>query len=160
MNWNAIGAIGELLGAAGVIITLVYVAIQLRENAKATRVDTADRVLRSVTASQSRLIQDGELADIVRRGTQDLSSLEPTERMRVRLWFFELLRNAEQATRHEREGVLDRDVYDRWRQSLMDLLERWPEARVYLERNRAHFDPEFLAICLVPDDPETGRGQA
>jgi hypothetical protein len=32
MNWEAIGAVGELLGAAGVIITLTYLAIQIRLN--------------------------------------------------------------------------------------------------------------------------------
>ena len=32
MNWEAIGAIGEILGAAGVIVTLGYLAFQLRQN--------------------------------------------------------------------------------------------------------------------------------
>ncbi len=30
MNWDAIGAIGEILGAAAVVATLVYLAIQIR----------------------------------------------------------------------------------------------------------------------------------
>jgi hypothetical protein len=34
MNWEALGAIGELIGAAGVIGTLVYLAVQIR---RATR---------------------------------------------------------------------------------------------------------------------------
>ena len=37
MNWGAIGAIGEVLGALGVIITLVYLAGQLRQNTKELR---------------------------------------------------------------------------------------------------------------------------
>lgn len=32
MNWEALGAIGEIVGAIGVIITLVYLAIQIRYN--------------------------------------------------------------------------------------------------------------------------------
>ena len=32
MNWEAIGAIGEILGAAGVIITLIYLSGQIRQN--------------------------------------------------------------------------------------------------------------------------------
>jgi hypothetical protein len=32
MNWNAIGAIGELLGAAAVFVSLVYLALQIRAN--------------------------------------------------------------------------------------------------------------------------------
>jgi len=37
MNWDALGALSELVGAAGVIITLAYLAIQLRENNKMMR---------------------------------------------------------------------------------------------------------------------------
>ncbi len=37
MNWDAIGAIAELLGAVGVIASLVYLATQLRQNTRATR---------------------------------------------------------------------------------------------------------------------------
>ena len=34
MNWEAIGAVGEVLGAAGVIITLAYLALQIRQNSE------------------------------------------------------------------------------------------------------------------------------
>ena len=32
MNWDAIGAIAEVVAAIGVILTLIYVAIQIRQN--------------------------------------------------------------------------------------------------------------------------------
>ena len=34
MNWDAIGAIAETLGAIGVITSLVYLAVQIRQNSK------------------------------------------------------------------------------------------------------------------------------
>ena len=37
MNWEAIGAIGEILGAAGVIGTLAYLAVQIRRNTNTIR---------------------------------------------------------------------------------------------------------------------------
>jgi hypothetical protein len=40
VNWDAIGAIGEVLGAVGVIITLVYLSVQLRQNTRAMRGQT------------------------------------------------------------------------------------------------------------------------
>ena len=39
MNWEAIGAIGSILGAVGVIGTLVYLAAQIRQNSMKTRAD-------------------------------------------------------------------------------------------------------------------------
>jgi hypothetical protein len=32
MNWEAIGAVGEIVGAVAVVITLAYLAIQVRQN--------------------------------------------------------------------------------------------------------------------------------
>jgi hypothetical protein len=37
MNWDAIGAIGEILGAAAVLATLFYLAAQIRQNTISTR---------------------------------------------------------------------------------------------------------------------------
>ena len=35
MSWNAIGALAELFGAVGVILTLVFLAMQIRQNTRA-----------------------------------------------------------------------------------------------------------------------------
>ena len=40
MDWNAVGAIGEVGGAIGVIVTLIYLAGQLRQNTRAMRSST------------------------------------------------------------------------------------------------------------------------
>ena len=42
MNWEAIGAVGEVLGAVAVVITLVYLARQLRENTKSIRLQSVE----------------------------------------------------------------------------------------------------------------------
>jgi len=40
INWDAIGAIGEIVGALGVIVTVGYLAIQVRQNTFASRAQT------------------------------------------------------------------------------------------------------------------------
>jgi len=35
MNWDAIGAIGEIIGATAVFVTLIFLTVQLRQNTKA-----------------------------------------------------------------------------------------------------------------------------
>ena len=34
MNWDAIGAVGEILGAGAVVATLLYLSVQIRQNSK------------------------------------------------------------------------------------------------------------------------------
>jgi len=40
MNWDAVGAIAELLGAIGVIGSLIYVASQVRASTVASKVES------------------------------------------------------------------------------------------------------------------------
>ena len=42
MDWNAIGAIGEVCGAVAVVITLIYLSRQLRENTKSIRLQSVE----------------------------------------------------------------------------------------------------------------------
>jgi hypothetical protein len=37
MNWQAIGAIGEIGGAVAVLVSLIYLATQIRQNTKMMR---------------------------------------------------------------------------------------------------------------------------
>ena len=41
MNWEAIGAAAEIIGALAVIVTLIYLAIQTRDNVKILRARAA-----------------------------------------------------------------------------------------------------------------------
>ena len=41
MNWEAVGAVGEIVGAIAVVITLIYLARQMRQNSSALRSTTA-----------------------------------------------------------------------------------------------------------------------
>ena len=40
MNWQALGAIGEFVGGLLVVFSLLYLALQLRQNTRALRADT------------------------------------------------------------------------------------------------------------------------
>jgi len=44
MNWEAIGAVGEILGAIGVIATLAYLAVQIRQNTQMVKAQTRDSI--------------------------------------------------------------------------------------------------------------------
>ena len=41
MNWEALGAIGEIVGALAVVLTLGYVAVQIRQYTRSVKSATA-----------------------------------------------------------------------------------------------------------------------
>ena len=46
MNWEAMGAVGDLLGAIAVVVSLVYVASQVRSGTQALKTSTRDAASR------------------------------------------------------------------------------------------------------------------
>lgn len=55
MSWDAIAAIGELLGAAAVLVTLIYLAAQIRQNTAAVATATYGRNNEAVYRASSSL---------------------------------------------------------------------------------------------------------
>jgi hypothetical protein len=58
MNWEAVGAIAEIGGVFAVIVTLAYLAMQLRQANLNIRVSVARSKVDSQSASLSQLITD------------------------------------------------------------------------------------------------------
>jgi len=78
MNWEAIGAIGEIAGTIAVVVTLVYFAMQLRQYDTGLRSATFHTTMQEF--NQINVAQlDPTLADLFDRGTNDLGSLTSTE---------------------------------------------------------------------------------
>ena len=82
MNWDAIGAIGELAGALGVIVTLAYLARQMRVNTIALQNETTRDGMQAVIDSYSTVIADAEVASIYLRGMEDFNALTEVEQIR------------------------------------------------------------------------------
>jgi len=48
MNWDAIGAVGEALGALAVVVTLIYLSTQIRQNSKVISLNETAFALQNV----------------------------------------------------------------------------------------------------------------
>lgn len=79
MNWDAVAAISEAIGAAGVIASLLYLAIQVRAGTRASAVESKLAGTRMYTDYLSMMVQKPELNDIMLRGRKDLQSLSKDE---------------------------------------------------------------------------------
>jgi len=82
MNWEAVGAVGEMAGAVGVIVTLAYLARQMRVNTIALQNETIRDSMQMVIDSYSTVIADEDVAAIYLRGMQDFNALSDVEQIR------------------------------------------------------------------------------
>ena len=86
MNWEAIGAVGEIVGATAVVASLAYLAIQIRHNTQQLEQQGRTHRLSSLIATEASaaqfrasLAQNPQLASVWRRGLESMSSLSPDE---------------------------------------------------------------------------------
>ena len=73
MNWEAIGAIGEILGAFAVFASLLYLAIQIRHNSRLSEVDLTRRALESYSNFRGLAIEN---AEVISRDSDSRQSLD------------------------------------------------------------------------------------
>ena len=75
MNWEAIGAFAEAVGAIAVLVTLVYLSIQLRQNTKAIERSTQRGVFDDANNWMYKIIESPEVAELYLAGMkEELSS--------------------------------------------------------------------------------------
>jgi hypothetical protein len=86
MNWDAVA---EVLGAFGVIASLAYLAVQIRQNtalmdrtARAAKGAAYQDFLGYFQSATLPAVHDAEIAEIVRRGMIDVDSLSEAETFR------------------------------------------------------------------------------
>ena len=145
MTIQDLGSLGELIAAIATLITLVYLALQIRANTRSLRLAGRE----STTAASSRfrdaLIRDPEVAALWNRALNDLEGLPPDERLRALAMFQEVFYTSQLVFHRVNEGVFPERT---WRQAHLQGLRsmlRNPGAKQWWKRSERFLDPEFVA---------------
>ncbi len=123
MNWEAVGAVGESLGAIGVIVSLVYLASQIRTQNRASRVSAATEWTNQWNLFLGSFAEHSELSEIWMKGTSDFSSLNPVETVQLSSHLGRIFRVGENIYDQHEQGLFDTKAWrgvawrERWRMS-------------------------------------------
>ena len=85
MNWDAIGAIGELVGALIVVLTLAYLVIEVRRNRLSTESSAVESTRAGLNWVNANTINNREHAELWVKGFADPDSLDDVQS--TRFWF-------------------------------------------------------------------------
>ena len=122
MNWEAVGAIGEIVGAAGVIASLGYLAVQIRRSAASTNMSAFQESVRAAQDLSSLIARDGELAHLLVSGSQSREELSPDDRLRFHSFWSAMLMNMEMGFHYRRNGMLEAEVFGSQSRDLLTYL--------------------------------------
>ena len=128
MNWQAIGAIGEVVGGLAVIFSLVYLAFQVRQSTRQMFESSRDAHLNAIGVTLQgfsrwrALLSNSENAELWIRGCQSYSSLSEAEQLQFRCLIEELFFTYQALHQRMQESVYDNEPWNRQRESLAAIL--------------------------------------
>ena len=111
MNWEALTAIAESVGAIGVVATLIYVSIQVRQNTRAVRASTLNAI---TTSHQAELRWSSDIGPAMMKALHRPSEMSELDTHQVTEWMTSSFLARENEFSQRRQGLLDAD---KWEQS-------------------------------------------
>ena len=142
MNWDAIGAFSESVGAAAVVITLIYLAIQIRNQTKESRLAATRDLSRDYLDAVDSITKDTEIFSLYMRALSDYEDLPHEERIRISMIFFRVFRVAEVRLLHYSSQGVEAAHFETGQLPLKDLM-KFPGLRGWWENNKDAFSEEF-----------------
>jgi len=168
MKLEKYALIAEIIGGLAVIVGLIFVGLELRQNTVVQRVTATQTLVADYENAVDLLTKDERSACIYVRGSNGLENLTGIERYEFFVMWFHLLRAAEQLHYYSLEGMVEQRI---WRgfQRQLDEVVRYPGVQQYWQLRRDWYSDEFQefvdqllerapAINSVPLSDEGCRG--
>ena len=162
MNWEAVSAIGQVIGAIAVVISLVYLAVQIRDNTRSTKSATRQAIVDSIVSVNLAMAQSDAIARALRSNV-DGQRLEPHEILQQLAHCYSYMRTWENVHFQYRSGMLSDEDWSGFRQNVKALLQI-PAFSDFWERERDVFSPAFRSevtaiLTEIPSSPILERSR-
>jgi hypothetical protein len=142
MNWDAVSAVAESVGAVGVVATLVYLAVQIRSNTRALRAATYDSFVSQFRDWNAPLRANPQLSAQFGTQIEEIETLDEESRKHATHVFFDFLKLAENLHYQYRMGMVDDSLWSGWDNFFHHYLNA-PGMVWYWERRKGFCDPAF-----------------
>jgi hypothetical protein len=149
VNWDALGAVAELLGALGVIATLGYVALQVRQNTASTRSSSYQSAITAVSEWSRGIGLDPDASRIIVSGNRDYSSLPAEDKVRYGFLTVSILRNFENIYYQHKQGAIDEELWVGW-SSRIRAFAGQPGFQIWWQESKSPYSDEFVRF-LEPE---------
>lgn len=122
MNWEATGALAEMIGAGAVIGSIVYLASQIRQNTLSNRINAMQNTTDQYASFCNMMLLNDDIRDIWNRGRRAIEDLSENER--GKFYYINLSLSYYYSSQHfqSRVGALDEIE---WAQSLSLIRNSW-----------------------------------
>ncbi len=157
MNWEMLAAIGQLAAVFIGIPSLIYLAIQIREQTKERRQSAVNTLTTEWGDLTCALNDSAEFSAIYLRGVKSFTDLDPVSKLRFSAFFNRFLNYFEGMYFAHRDGLLTASAWGKIERTVSDLI-AYPGVQEWWKTRRHWHTEEFGrvvdAIIAKGDEPK------
>ena len=136
MNWDAIGAIGEIIGALAVVLTLIYLSRQIKENSRHLKLASLTDTNLLVSEGFNPIYNSDHTLFIWTVGLSEPEKLEKADLEIFYLFMTRIMASFDTVVKHHELGTIDDERfanYVNFARSFLDSAggEKWLEEKSY-----------------------------
>jgi hypothetical protein len=157
MNWEMIAAVGQLAAVCVGIPSLIYLAVQIREQTKERRQSAVNDLTVQWGDLSKSLHDSAELSAIFLRGVQSFADLDAVSKLRLSAFFKRFLKNFQAMYFSHRAGILGDSQWGEIERTMSDFiaypgLQQWWQTRKHWHSEE--FQRVIDAIIARGDKPK------
>jgi hypothetical protein len=145
LDWEAVSGVAEIVGAIAVVVTLIYLARQIRQNTGALRSTATQAASDQAAESYRTLATDPVLAGIFIRGLERPEELSDVETAQFNSLWMHVCFNMQNWYVQTHEGFLDGSLLESWSR-IMRPISVLPGFQAFWQQRRHIYTPEFGAF--------------
>lgn len=153
MDWNMLAAWAEVAGAVAVVVSLVYLAAQIRQGNTVAKAAGQESVVNAFRNFTQPIAQDPDLYRLFHQGVEEFDSLEGDDRGRFFHLAFQFGKVFESAHFHYTRGLLDEGTWVGWCNGLAHYAHA-PGWRKYWALRSDLYSPEFREFVATLPAPK------
>ena len=142
MTLEQLASIGEIIGGFAVVISLVYLAIQIRLNTEAERTSTYQSIVSDFGSMNNTMASNPELSHLFVQAMEDYLQLSADQKARISQIFFQCFRYFENMFYQHHKGYLDDEVWIGWKRLMLTYYSS-PGFQTWWEHRRDVFSEPF-----------------
>ncbi len=140
---EALGNVGDFMGGIAVIVTLAYLAVQIRRSTRAARAATLQQWVAMAATVNSTLSTSPDFARLYREGCKNYEALQPHERSQFMAFMFQNFNLFESLFLQAQHGEVDDAFFEAKMRTMFGGFAHLGVRQWWNKYAALNFDPRF-----------------
>jgi len=145
MTWEIAATAAEVISAIAVVVSLVYLALQIRHNTVSTNAAAHHQYLVTQSSANHSITDNAEVCELIDKANTDFSSLTNPEMIRLQFVMYEQFNQWQFAFATGRKSLLEKELWDTFTRGYTQVAATLPAIQRMWEICGSAYDPKFRA---------------